>query len=481
METKIGVKGRSPTPRIINVKQYSSGVDRIVFTLEEVFGDKAVCAVVGKDCRQSAELDGNRAVWNIAEDFTRKSGSFDIQLEITDEERVWKSDVMLLIVSRSTEGNKPASGGGFVSGMPYDEGMVAWFDFTGYNGEGSVENKSMPDGYNPLTVYGGTAGESELVINGTAGSYAITDLMIKKASFTLYTIAKADEVKTGAWNANTIFGLSYSVSSNNFVAASSGNGQLKIALYGADLSSRSIYTDYIVIALTASESGLEFYVNGVKYDSTASYNIGRYLALGANVINDGSVRDYNNNPLRFKMLSLLCRGQTEEEIAANSVWLYEKYITPAEQIPAGRTYLLKSGKEIVPFYRVVAWGTGLIENGVNCIQITSDSGSYTQAVLNTQNKIDLTGCSRLVFEIYPISLSSQSVVLGYSDDVTVEPVEAAKRSPFWASMIAGNTYTKMQSGKYLYEIDVSEVSGEYYIGLVSDTSNTSYVKSIWLE
>lgn len=116
MEMEIGIKGRSPKPRIINVKQYSSGVDRILFTLDEGFSDEAVCAVVGKTYRQNAELKGNTVVWNIAGEFTRKSGSFDIQLEITEGEKIWKSDVMLLIVSESTSGDTPVSAGGDIVG-----------------------------------------------------------------------------------------------------------------------------------------------------------------------------------------------------------------------------------------------------------------------------------------------------------------------------------------------------------------------------
>lgn len=132
MEITIGIKGRSPTPRVINVKQYSSKADVVTFAFSEVFSDKAVCAVVGEEYRQSIELKGGKAVWEIAGAFTQKRGSFDIQLEVTDDETVWKSDVMLLIVSESTGGEKPPeSGGGDIVGAVtikaagvVDEGVI---------------------------------------------------------------------------------------------------------------------------------------------------------------------------------------------------------------------------------------------------------------------------------------------------------------------------------------------------------------------
>lgn len=113
MEITIGIRGRSPTPRVINVKQYSSKADVVTFALGEVFSNKAVCTVVGEEYRQSIELKGGKAVWEIAGAFTQKRGSFGIQLEVTDGETVWKSDVMLLIVSESTGGSRSTESGGY--------------------------------------------------------------------------------------------------------------------------------------------------------------------------------------------------------------------------------------------------------------------------------------------------------------------------------------------------------------------------------
>lgn len=120
MEMKICLSGREPKPRIINVKQYSTGADKIIFDLSgcDVNTEEASCFVVGDKYRQQLILNGNNAVWDINGSFTERNGTFYIQLEITKNTVVWKSDVMLLIVSQSTSGEKPqqSSGGYGVAG-----------------------------------------------------------------------------------------------------------------------------------------------------------------------------------------------------------------------------------------------------------------------------------------------------------------------------------------------------------------------------
>ena len=48
------------------------------------------------------------AVWEIASDFTAEAGCFDVQLRLEGGGKVWLSDVMLLIVSESTDGEQTA-------------------------------------------------------------------------------------------------------------------------------------------------------------------------------------------------------------------------------------------------------------------------------------------------------------------------------------------------------------------------------------
>lgn len=132
MEITICVKGRSPTPGVINVKQYSAKADVVTFVLDGVFSDKAACAIIGEKYRQSIELKDGKAVWEIAGEFTQKRGCFDMQLEVTDGETVWKSDVMLFIVSKSTSGEKLTGSGGVVGDCIMladgfvDEGIIGY-------------------------------------------------------------------------------------------------------------------------------------------------------------------------------------------------------------------------------------------------------------------------------------------------------------------------------------------------------------------
>lgn len=107
----VNMTDRTPKPRVINVKQYASKTDRVVFTLDSVpfEGD---ATIVGEEYRQSVSCENGQIIWDIDGCFTQKSGTFDIQLEMSNDEKVWRSDVMLLIVSKSTEGEKPAPDNG---------------------------------------------------------------------------------------------------------------------------------------------------------------------------------------------------------------------------------------------------------------------------------------------------------------------------------------------------------------------------------
>jgi hypothetical protein len=115
MTIPITINGREPKPRVINVKQYSANVDSIVFDIvdDELPTDNAKCFIAGSVYRQSIDLvptaTGGAAQWIISSAFTKESGAFDIQLEVTSDNKVWKSDVMLLIVSYSPTGNNTPS------------------------------------------------------------------------------------------------------------------------------------------------------------------------------------------------------------------------------------------------------------------------------------------------------------------------------------------------------------------------------------
>lgn len=113
MEMTINISDTSPKPRIINVRQYSAGVDKITFIVEDcpVTGEIGA-SIKGTELTQeiTVQSDGNTvtAVWEIASDFTAKAGCFDVQLRLEGGGNVWLSDKMLLIVSESTDGDQQA-------------------------------------------------------------------------------------------------------------------------------------------------------------------------------------------------------------------------------------------------------------------------------------------------------------------------------------------------------------------------------------
>jgi hypothetical protein len=107
----IALTGRTAKPRVINVKQYSGGVDSITFTIKDSLPTGKVKGYMISDkYRQDIDFTasdtGGTAQWYIADTFTSESGTYDIQLELTNGTAVWRSDVMLLIVSESTNGSE---------------------------------------------------------------------------------------------------------------------------------------------------------------------------------------------------------------------------------------------------------------------------------------------------------------------------------------------------------------------------------------
>lgn len=120
---EIVFKEKQPIPSIINVKQYESNVTKIVFKVKKVFsGDKKVY-ITSENFKTELSFIENEteivAEWNIAE--TRKKGSFDIQLSIENDEKIWKSYKFAFVVSESVGGQPEPpipEKSGIVDGIP---------------------------------------------------------------------------------------------------------------------------------------------------------------------------------------------------------------------------------------------------------------------------------------------------------------------------------------------------------------------------
>lgn len=110
----IAITGRDAKPRVINVKQYSSGIDEVTFTISgKLPTGKVKGYMVSDKYRQDIDFTasdtGGTVQWYIADVFTRSSGTLDLQLELTNGTEVWRSDVIMLIVSESTAGDEAVS------------------------------------------------------------------------------------------------------------------------------------------------------------------------------------------------------------------------------------------------------------------------------------------------------------------------------------------------------------------------------------
>lgn len=226
------------------------------------------------------------------------------------------------------EANDVALTGYAPEGMPYTDGLIQWFDFSSYAGEETIENPCYDgtESYNGgdyLTIIGGTAGNNELVLQGTASSYASCKASYEKNSFTFYLIFKSDNY-VSSWNG--ILGNAEAASSGKSLKIASQSGYITLDRYSGNVQSTVSVQEYNVVSVVGSNDSLFLYINGILIDSVASYSIGNLITFGCNN-NNGELTEYYSNPLRFKMFAAFNTAQTSEQIAANSEWLTEKFLS----------------------------------------------------------------------------------------------------------------------------------------------------------
>lgn len=114
MEITVTITDTTPVPRVLNVRQHSTGVDKVNFIVTgcSITGEVSAC-IKGNELMQeltvSRQEDVIQCLWEIASDFTTESGCFDVQLRLEGNDQIWLSDKMLLIVSKSADGNIQAT------------------------------------------------------------------------------------------------------------------------------------------------------------------------------------------------------------------------------------------------------------------------------------------------------------------------------------------------------------------------------------
>ena len=114
MQLTININETTPDRRVINVRQFSSAVDHVTFILDTCPISGEVSAYMVEDqLRQEIGVQTGAgtttAQWDISAEFTKTKGFHQVQLRLEGEGKIWLSDVMLLIVSESTEGSIPAA------------------------------------------------------------------------------------------------------------------------------------------------------------------------------------------------------------------------------------------------------------------------------------------------------------------------------------------------------------------------------------
>lgn len=106
------ITNKQPVPSIYNVKQYTSS-DIFVFyvpltELELLNTDKLTANIIAENFTTSITPTFNDTYavieWKTKAKETAKSGRFEVQIELSDGESVWRSYKALLVISDSVDG-----------------------------------------------------------------------------------------------------------------------------------------------------------------------------------------------------------------------------------------------------------------------------------------------------------------------------------------------------------------------------------------
>lgn len=138
-------------------------------------------------------------------------------------------------------------------------------------------------------------------------------------------------------------------------------------------------------------------------------------------------------------------------------------------------YLFDETKgQMVPFTSTKETN-GSVSIGTNSIVLSYSSGNNGQSIARTSETVDLTASKRLVFDAICTGHGSDSdYAIGAGIVSTVAPaiIDRNASYPAYIFMTADST-------RKLYAIDISGLSGKYYVGVKGCVKATIY--NIWLE
>ena len=138
MDFTATVTDREIKPRIIHVKQYSEGTDRVIFTFEGEMPQGSPFIKNDTYKKQLTTAD-NTVIWSVGSEFTSQRGDNTVQLVFENGENRWLSYEIILAVSESEGGSVPIvppQEGGYgvvcdVVGLPFavlDMGIVGSYE-----------------------------------------------------------------------------------------------------------------------------------------------------------------------------------------------------------------------------------------------------------------------------------------------------------------------------------------------------------------
>lgn len=126
--------------------------------------------------------------------------------------------------------------------------------------------------------------------------------------------------------------------------------------------------------------------------------------------------------------------------------------------------------------RTKGWGTGSYANGVLTVKSEMPSGAdetYYWTSYTTQDMIDLTTCSEIKAHI--ISVASSGWL--YAGPTRGDRSQSVRR---WLKDINTKVALSKTNNGTDVSLDVSELSGQYYIGFVVDERNEIKSNKVWL-
>lgn len=163
--------------------------------------------------------------------------------------------------------------------------------------------------------------------------------------------------------------------------------------------------------------------------------------------------------------------------------LYAMVGTTAKLVYSAADYIFQSGEGAIVPISWKGYQNGFVEIGTDSIHsYSTSSGSYTHRSWWTPNAIDLTNYKKLCFKILATTMprTQQHVLLGIVKSTgQIAKGYISETDSSWLKRVTLATLNEITT----VEIDLTNVTGNGYICLYSNSGSPSYqdVYDVWLE